>query len=723
MNQVLAPSRLLAVVAAITLLLVVALYLVATRLPWLGIEFQPAAQGLVVAYVDPRSPNAQLQVGDVVVAMASNGIEEHFDAKLLPIGEFTLPTFAILNRYLAIHDALWKILTSGDFEFVLSDGKRLQGHAASRRPATDLPFQFWSLTASGVLAILIGVGIWAYRPQLPASPLIVVSAVGVLLFELLAGLYSSRELTLPPFWLRASADELNLASEIAIYGLVALLWYYPTPRHRFPFAMLCFALVLLIWTNESLQITDLPYNTYVLHYLFAGALIIGLALFQWRQTHRDALSRAALQWYLLTFVVSYGIALVLAFVPMIYLGHAFIPKYGTFYLFVLFYLGLAFGIARYRLFDIERWWVEVWLWLAGGLLVIGIDALLIMVFHLTDLLALGLALILAGWVYLPLRQWLFRRVLRSSPSPLNDHFPLLVETLFGDDPLGSFGVRWQRLVQRVFAPMALTVKAQPALAAELAESGLALRVPSFDGKETLELRFREQGRRLYKPRDAALADSLLALTRRAESLWRARADSARAERTRILRDLHDDVGARLLTLAQRDPGSSTQTQAREALGALRHIIYALDDKTPLPLQDLLNELEAQLRERARLHGIDISWTEPENIPDIRFGARENINLQRSMAEATSNAICHCTPTHFTVQVWIEAQELHLHFCNDGVILQTEDWVAGKGINNIRNRIHELGGTVRWNTNLPTAEPENTLCCMEIRIPLPVGTVS
>jgi signal transduction histidine kinase len=201
----------------------------------------------------------------------------------------------------------------------------------------------------------------------------------------------------------------------------------------------------------------------------------------------------------------------------------------------------------------------------------------------------------------------------------------------------------------------------------------------------------------------------------------AKHEGVQAERTRITRDLHDDVAARLLSLVHRVQDPAVQTQARDALGALRHIIYALDDKTPLPLPDLLNELQAQMRERARLHGIEVVWQEPGTLPDVQFGARENINLQRILAEAMSNAIRHCAPARFTVQLWIEAQDLHMHFCNDGAILQTEDWVAGKGTNNIRSRMNEIGGTARWNTTAPATETGNQKCCLELRIPLPAAT--
>lgn len=712
-----APSALLAAAAAVALLLVAAVYLVATRQPWLGIDFKPdrAAGGLAVVKIDARSPNRQLKPGDVVTGLASGQQEVRFDAKLLPIGEVDVPNFATFNRYAAQHDALWQTLTSGDFTFVLLDGRRIGGRAAPARPTTDLPWRFWALPTVGLAAFLIGIAIAVYRPKLSATPVIVVGGAGMFVAAVLAGLFVSRELTLSPPWLRLGMEEFNPGSEVVVFSLAALLWYYPRPLYRLPVALLCALVVALVWMNEWFQLRDLPPHTYMPQYLVAYLAMVVFAIMQWRQTREDALSRAALQWFLLVNIVVTGLFNMMSVVPIAYGQPSIIGKADTFFLGPLIYFGLAFGVARYRLFDIERWWLEVWLWLGGGLLVIGIDVLLITLFQLADLLALGFALILAGWVYLPIRQWLFRRMMRPSLTRLDDHFPLLIETLFHDGPGRTFGERWRHLLQRVFAPAALTVRAAPAVQAELMESGLSLHVPSFEGNETHELRFREQGRRLYTPRDVALADLLLSLTRRAARLWQEREEGARTERGRIMRDLHDDVAARLLSLMHRARDPALYQQAHEALSALRQTIYALDDSRPITLSDLMTELQAQVRERLRDTGVALDWLDPPAPPEVNLSARQRINLTRVMQEALANALRHAAPAAIRVRWDLKDGRLSLRFCNDGTILRMEDWQTGKGTANIRARMTELGGEAQWNVTSQHAKP---LCCLQIALPLP-----
>lgn len=44
-----------------------------------------------------------------------------------------------------------------------------------------------------------------------------------------------------------------------------------------------------------------------------------------------------------------------------------------------------------------------------------------------------------------------------------------------------------------------------------------------------------------------------------------------------------------------------------------------------------------------------------------------------------------------------------------------DWINGRGVNNIRTRVTELGGTVRWNQHILEEQLAGT--CVEISIPV------
>ncbi|TAN73180.1 MAG: hypothetical protein EPN14_10000 [Gallionella sp.] len=43
-----------------------------------------------------------------------------------------------------------------------------------------------------------------------------------------------------------------------------------------------------------------------------------------------------------------------------------IPRGCSFGFVPMMYLGMVLGMKRHRLFNLEPWWFEVWLWLLGG---------------------------------------------------------------------------------------------------------------------------------------------------------------------------------------------------------------------------------------------------------------------------------------------------------------------------------------------------------------------
>ena len=62
------------------------------------------------------------------------------------------------------------------------------------------------------------------------------------------------------------------------------------------------------------------------------------------------------------------------------------------------------------------------------------------------------------------------------------------------------------------------------------------------------LRFAERGKRMFSRDDARLTDRVVEQLRRAVAYDKAVERGRSEERARIAQDLHDDIGARLLTL-------------------------------------------------------------------------------------------------------------------------------------------------------------------------------
>lgn len=184
--------------------------------------------------------------------------------------------------------------------------------------------------------------------------------------------------------------------------------------------------------------------------------------------------------------------------------------------------------------------------------------------------------------------------------------------------------------------------------------------------------------------------------------------AAERERLKIYRDLHDDVGSRLLTIIHSDPNNKLVDTARAALESLRQAV----SRANTPDQRLVNFL-IEVREETELRligsGHQVIWQQENNLPDILLPSEFVFNLNRVVKELVSNIIRHAQ----AVQV-----EVHVSFIEGSLVLIVSDdgqgfkvtISGGNGIGNIKSRIQELGGEVNW---------ENTGEGTQVRVRVPL----
>ena len=112
---------------------------------------------------------------------------------------------------------------------------------------------------------------------------------------------------------------------------------------------------------------------------------------------------------------------------------------------------------------------------------------------------------------------------------------------------------WAAALQRLFNPLqSMTQPDTQAREPAIADDGLALHLPACGGVAPRVLRFRDHGKRLFSGRDAEFAASLCHLMDQAAEGRDAHERGIREERLRVARDMHDDIGAKLLTLLHID---------------------------------------------------------------------------------------------------------------------------------------------------------------------------
>jgi signal transduction histidine kinase len=164
------------------------------------------------------------------------------------------------------------------------------------------------------------------------------------------------------------------------------------------------------------------------------------------------------------------------------------------------------------------------------------------------------------------------------------------------------------------------------------------------------------------------------------------------ERKRIAADLHDDLGAKLLTIVHTSDNERISTLAREALEEMRLSVRGLTGKA-VRLGDALGDWRAEVVSRLNQAGIEGEWNAPEDLPQ-RLSARAYVQTTRILREATSNIIKHSHATMCTMKFSITDGDL-LFVVQDngrGIAPETEGRLdRGHGLASMKNRAKQLQG--------------------------------
>ena len=191
-----------------------------------------------------------------------------------------------------------------------------------------------------------------------------------------------------------------------------------------------------------------------------------------------------------------------------------------------------------------------------------------------------------------------------------------------------------------------------------------------------------------------------------------REPAASQERERIYSDLHDDLGAKLLSLVYRAESPVQADLARAILQDLRDVVTR-SRGTPGTLGDVLADIRGEAAQRLAAVGIGLSWDEAGDLPDPLLDTGHALHLHRIVREAISNTIRHAQARHLRVRVRASGGELLLELTDDGSGVPAAV-LAGSGMRNMRTRAGELDGRIDW---APGTEGGAKVL---LRMPLDVG---
>lgn len=165
------------------------------------------------------------------------------------------------------------------------------------------------------------------------------------------------------------------------------------------------------------------------------------------------------------------------------------------------------------------------------------------------------------------------------------------------------------------------------------------------------------------------------------------------ERKRIAADLHDDLGAKLLTIVHTSESDRISSLAREALEEMRLSVRGLTGK-PVRLADALGDWRAEVVSRLGQANIGAEWRGPTEETPQTLPARAYVQTTRILREAVSNIIKHSNAARCTVSGTVQDGDFVLTIQDNGAGIPMEldgKLDRGHGMASMKQRAKQLHG--------------------------------
>lgn len=613
------------------------------------------------------------------------------------------------NTFYAAHAQLWTLISCSASAGQPLHFKHAEGEMAlelSPKAWSELGLRFWFPWIFGVLAFSVGLAVWVYRPVDRSASWYLVASSCYAFWVMVVSAMGSRLLTHPSLGLQALHLACHLAGHLYVIGLCMLIWRFPAsldrPRLRengLMWSMLAWAgIFMLIDVMQWVPTINFGFRLPNLVLVIALAVLFAT---QWRASRKDPLRRAPLKWLGFLLLITLSLAFLTTLFALANKWTAGRMAYG-FAPMSLIFIGFVPLVTRLNLFRLELWWTRAWLWFLGGVLVMVLDALLAHWLVLDGSASLGLALALAGWLYFPVRQWLWQRFSLGALPATSEVLPAIVALSAPHDATRhARNDIWQSLWERQFLPQ--NIRELPTIERlDVQAQGQLLHIPAIGILPALELGMPMRGTRLFNLADLQRANEVFALTQRSLEAHDALEQGARLERQRIAADLHDDLGAKLLTIVQtaRDPerGARVVELARQALEDMRLAVRGLSVNEVLA-SEAQADWRAELLQRLEVAGIHAQWESNDAPAAFCLSPTAQVQLTRIMRETISNVIRHSGAKHCQLRLVWSPTSLDLQIQDDGVGLPASQNVPGQrmglGLSNIERRVHKLNGLLQW----------------------------
>lgn len=282
-----------------------------------------------------------------------------------------------------------------------------------------------------------------------------------------------------------------------------------------------------------------------------------------------------------------------------------------------------------------------------------LDITLISLFHTPQVYALGLSVILAGFVYFPLRQWILVKLLPLEDHSLHDFLPTFSALMADAITVDEFERQWQCVLRKRFQPLRLEHQNKQLDSLRLEERGLTLQVPALDKQSCYRLTGKRMATRRFRKADIQAASALLDIARIVSSVSDLREQVVLKERRRVMHDLHDTVGAHLLSLSHTVETPMHRKAVKNTLQTLRDMIHLNLQTRPCTLEEHLADWRAEIIEQAEMANVQLEWLVDDALYDTTLTSTSVIHLGLFIKETASEFFCDA-----------DLRQLHITIKND-----------------------------------------------------------
>ncbi|HEY0818139.1 MAG TPA: ATP-binding protein [Rhizobacter sp.] len=674
--------------------------------PQLDADWRSSERGLLELAASPL-PALKTHEGEALTALITrDGHRIELDGVAVRRSSRWVPDDAQRSRHIATQQAVATALRQGSVRLVFAEGATVDVTPQPRGIGALGPM-FWLLCGLALVVYLVAMVVMLARPTLRNLLYALATLCQAGKLALLA-IESSVSLGLPhplPGWNMPVHATLDLFAGAALVHAAAL-----HPR-RLPAARL---IGWVVWLGIGALAWALsqPATSFAWWWVQGSVALLGaaaMALLTWSHTiepHPFAIvtrrfaALATAAWIALTLAVAWSANHPLLHHQVAIVGPTLWSVLLGSLLVLLPFLSKSQQVMR-----------EFSLLAAISTIATALDLLFVAVFSLGQFTSLTLALFLSLGLYSGARQWLLNQLRDQNVITTERMFEKLYriarEVEAHPERVSSL---LTQLLRELFQPMEAGVIDKRHATPRVASAGSTLLIPvpelphtDTPDRGTIVIRFAHHGRRLFTSEDARLAERIVEQLRRAVAFDQAVEQGRHEERLRIAQDLHDDIGARLLTLMYKAQSPEMEDYVRHTLQDLKTLTRGLAAPSH-PLSHAAAEWKADLAQRLAAAHIAFGWSFSTD-REISLSVVQWSALTRVMRELVNNVISHSQARRVDIEFVLEGDRLDLSVCDNGVGRKPQAWSHGLGLGGVRKRVKQLGGEVEWREL-----PGGGICC-------------